>query len=263
MLKKIYLILTGEDETRRPRSKKLLQLIRTHNLKDDEYKIIISGYSGFLLDVDTSESFRVSQYLVSKGVNSNNIILEENSMDSLGNMYFSVQKIGTLLYSIDKNSPITICLVTEQFHMKRAKALFELFTPFLLITHTNISFEYQEANSLGISSYFWRRKVEVLSKKLLPLIIKFNIRSLKDEFISIFSNLTPLMKRSISEKLGYLIIQRDIKIFKLQTYNDFTDYLFSLPFYRDKFKYKANPKFSSSVYAKAIQIKPSKEYYEN
>ena len=183
-------------------------------------------------------------------------------MDSLGNMYFSVQKIGTLLYSVDKNSPFTICLVTEQFHMKRAKALFELFTPFLLITHTNITFEYQEANSIGISSYFWRRKVEVLSKKLLLLIINSRNRFQSDELNLVFSNLTPLMKRSISEKLGYLIIQIDIKKFKLQTYNDFTDYLFSLPFYKDKFGYKPNSKFSSSVYAFIINNKPPQDFYK-
>lgn len=263
MLKKIYVILAGEDEIKRPRSKKLLQLIRTHNLKDDEYKIIISGYSGFLLDVDTSESFRISQYLISKGINTNNIILEENSMDSLGNMYFSVQKIGTLLYNVDKNSPLTICLVTEQFHMKRAKALFELFTPFLLITHTNIIFEYQEANSFGISSYFWRRKVEVLSKKLLVALMNQHNRYTQNDFNDILKNQKNLSKRFIVEKLAYSSIMIDIKQFKLATYQDYEEYLFSLPFYRDKFKYKANPKFSLSVYAKAIQIKPSKEYYEN
>ncbi|MFT4244044.1 MAG: YdcF family protein [Candidatus Woesearchaeota archaeon] len=261
MLKKIYVILTGEDEIKRPRSKKLLQLIRFHNLRDDEYKIIASGYSNFILDVDESESYKLSQYLISKGVNKDNIILEEDSMDSLGNMYFSVQKIKELLNEVDNNSPLTICLVTEQFHMKRAEAFFKLFTPFLLSTHPNITFEYQEAKSFGISKYFWRRRVKLLSKKLLPLIFKGENRIKDGEFKSILSNLTPLMKRSISEKLGYLFIVTDIEKFKLQTYNDFTDYLFSLPFYRDKFNHKPDSKFSSSVYAKIILIKPSNNYY--
>lgn len=94
MIKKIYLILTGEDEKKRPRSKKLLDIIRTHNLQDDEYKIIVSGYSGFLLNVETSESYNVSEYLISKGISKNNIVLEEIQWIRWEICIFQCKKLG-------------------------------------------------------------------------------------------------------------------------------------------------------------------------
>lgn len=250
-LKQIYLILTGEDESKRPRSKKLIELIRTHQFQDDEFKIIISGYSAFLLNQDSSESFRLKQYLVSKGINEKNIILEEESMDTLGNMYFSYKLISNLIFNEDKNQRIMITLITENFHLKRSKNLFEKIFTNLLISRNNISFEYVGANSLSISSFFWKRKMNLILAKFLRMDFDFK------DLNHLFSKMNILSKRIILDYIILNVILTDIKRFRIYSFQDFENYLFSLPIYNQK--YVPKKLISNSIYAMAIS-KQKEEY---
>jgi hypothetical protein len=59
--KDIYFILCGEDEVKRPRSKKLLELLRMR--KDDNYVVVISGRFSFEPMVESTESERLSEYI--------------------------------------------------------------------------------------------------------------------------------------------------------------------------------------------------------
>ena len=144
---------------KRPRSKKLLRLIRNNSLEDDEFKIIISGKSAFKIEVDELECERLRDYLISYGVNENSIVLEKESMDTLGNMIFSMLKIQLLLEENNTSSSpnINITLITEHFHMKRSKQLFSQIFNFLYQVYPNISIYFVSAQSFGFSKLFLKK----------------------------------------------------------------------------------------------------------
>lgn len=118
MIQEIFLILCGEDECKRPRSKKLLTLLK----HSSHYKIIISGLSSFNLHPNSSESSRLSTYLTNHGISDHDIILEEQSMDTLGNIVFSHKLIEKLLQKYKHISRIS--LITNNFHLHRSRRLF-------------------------------------------------------------------------------------------------------------------------------------------
>lgn len=246
MLKQIYLILTGESEQKRPRSKKLIELIKKSQLDNDEFKIIISGKSSFLLEVNQTESERLKQYLILKGISEKNIILEEESMDTLGNMYFSCKLISSILSKdfFGKNPEITITLTTEKFHLKRSRELFEKIFRNLLITHSNLKFEYVGANSLGLSSYFWKRQTQVIFSKLMRKEIDSTGIS------NLISKGSAQSKKIVIDSIILGIILADILRFNLKSFQDFENYLFSLPIYN--VKYTSKKELSNGFYAWAI-----------
>lgn len=246
MLRKIYLILTGEDEHKRPRSKKLLELIRVNNLNNNEYKIVVSGLSGFKLKVDSSESSRLAKYLIERNVLKENIILEEESMDTLGNMIFSHRIIEQLLRQNTIN-PIEIVLITEGFHMHRSKKLFLKIFQDLKNLNNQISFSFESGNTFGISSFYWKRKLDVIVEKLKRHIkVGGDLKEyLKKWFI--------VDKRYMLDFMILDMILTDFDIFRLKTYEDYTNFLFSLPIYSEKYKPSHKYLTQYSIYAHAIE----------
>lgn len=81
--------------------------------KDNDMTIIVSGGQG--RGEDMSEALAMKNYLVDKGIEESRIIMEDKSTDTSENMKYSAGFIG------DMNTGI--CVVTNNFHIYRAKKL--------------------------------------------------------------------------------------------------------------------------------------------
>lgn len=84
-----------------------------------EVPIVVSGGQGS--DEDLSEAEAMKNYLITKGVNEDLIIEEDKSTNTYENFKFTKRKIK----EIDDNKNITITVITNNFHMYRAKMLAE------------------------------------------------------------------------------------------------------------------------------------------
>ena len=246
MLKKIYLILCGEDEQKRPRSKKLIEHLRADILNNVEFKVVVSGYSSFNLNAIESESSRLAKYLIEQNISKENLILEEESMDTLGNMVFSYKIIEGLIHQ-NNLEKIEIILITEGFHMQRSKKLFLKIFENLKSTNSNFSFNFISANTYGISSFFWKRKINIIVEK-----IKRHLelgKDIKDYLTKFFL----VDKKYLLDFAILDMILTDIMLFKLKNYNEYENFLFSLPIYQKKYKPKQKYLIQYSIYAHAIE----------
>lgn len=218
---KIYLILTGEDEKKRPRSNYLVKLIKNTNPKELEHiKIIATGKSGFNNYIHQTESDRMIKYLIKNGIPKEIIINENQAMDTLGNMIFSYKIIEDLVLDLQNNTVNPKCeinLITERFHLHRSKELFLRLFGTLKSINPTIEFKFHKINETSFLNYFSHHK-----------------------------------KRLIEE---YMILESlilDSNHYNLQIPQQYENYLYSLPVYKDIYKGKVN--LTTSLYAKAINI---------
>ena len=218
----IYLILGGENIKKRPRSKYLLNLLKNPKLNWKTLKIICSGKSYFDNYTYTTEAQKMKIFLTKNNIPKENIIEENESMDTLGNMYFSYQIIEKLILQKQNNTiipkkypKITIHLITEKFHLNRSKELFlQLFGTLKGINPT-IKFKYHKIKETNILS-----------------ILNKTTRTIKETAI-----ITGLLS--------------DIIQYNLQLPEQFKNYLYSLPIYKDIYHGKMN--LTTSIYKKAIE----------
>lgn len=84
-----------------------------------EIPIVVSGGQG--PDEDLSEAEAMKNYLITKGVSEELIIEEDKSTNTYENFKFTKRK----LKEIDDKKNITITVITNNFHMYRAKLLAE------------------------------------------------------------------------------------------------------------------------------------------
>lgn len=93
----------------------------------DDFDIIICSTDKSYRKIDeirhTSEARVGRDYLISKGVDSDKIYLEEKSRDTFSNAYFCRKDI------IDPLSIKNMTIVTSKFHMPKSKFVFELVFP--------------------------------------------------------------------------------------------------------------------------------------
>lgn len=106
----------------RGKSMLLIQLQRTEKAlefikKNPDVKIIVSGGQGPGEDISEAESMK--DYLIKHGVNSENIIKEDKSKNTMENMKYTAK----ILKTIDNRSNLKIGIVTSNFHIFRAKFL--------------------------------------------------------------------------------------------------------------------------------------------
>jgi uncharacterized SAM-binding protein YcdF (DUF218 family) len=222
---KIYLILTGEDEKKRPRSNYLIKLIKNTNPKELKHiKIIATGKSGFNNYVHQTESDRMIKYLIKNGIPKEIIINENQAMDTLGNIIFSYEIIENLVLDLQKNNvnPIEypkceVNLITERFHLHRSKELFLKLFGTLKSINPAIEFKFHKNNETSFLNYFSHHK-----KRLL------------EEYA--------ILESLILDSIHY----------NLQLPQQYKNYLYSLPVYKDIYKGKMN--LTTSLYAKAINM---------
>jgi uncharacterized SAM-binding protein YcdF (DUF218 family) len=82
-----------------------------------EIKIVVSGGQGAGESITEAEAMK--RFLTENGVAANQIIKEERSTDSLENLKFTTN----ILKGLEKNENIEVTIVTNNFHMFRAKFL--------------------------------------------------------------------------------------------------------------------------------------------
>lgn len=238
MIKHVFLILCGENEQHRPRSNQLLSLIEhQHN-----YKVIVSGFSSFSIDPESSESSRLSDYLISHGIDESDIILEDRSMDTLWNLVFSHIIVEDLLQTYSHIDSIT--LITDTFHLHRSQVLFTRIFRSLLHKHRVQSY-FIGTTAQDQPTLTWRQKIHHLIHRLSThwymQAITIYRRSLvhKGEIYA--------REQAILE-----LVLADFAIFRLSTFSQFKNYLYSLPVYNTLYHAKHKINITSSMYSKAI-----------
>ncbi|MBU3177374.1 YdcF family protein [Clostridium estertheticum] len=82
-----------------------------------DVKIVVSGGRGSGESITEAEAMK--RFLIKHGVSENNIIKEERSTNTFENMKFTMQ----ILKNLDKKENIEVTVVTNNFHMFRAKFL--------------------------------------------------------------------------------------------------------------------------------------------
>ncbi len=103
-------------EMSKQRVKKGLELFQ----KGIAQNIIVSGKHGFILEkTKTTEARAMSEYLKKYNIPEENIFLEEESLDTLGNAYFTKIKI------LEPKNWKNIFVVTSDFHVPRASYIFK------------------------------------------------------------------------------------------------------------------------------------------
>ncbi|MCX7711017.1 MAG: YdcF family protein [Clostridia bacterium] len=80
-------------------------------------KVIVSGGQG--QDEQMSEAEAMKRYLIKKGINSQNIILEDRSSNTLENIQFS----RDILNKLESSQNSKVMIVSNDFHIFRAKLL--------------------------------------------------------------------------------------------------------------------------------------------
>lgn len=239
MIKNIFLILCGEDEIKRPRSRHLLFMLKRQN----QYKIIISWFSSFIVHPDSSESSRIAHYLIKHGILRSNILLEEQSMDTLGNIIFSHAITELLLKQYHHISTIT--LITETFHLYRSQRLFSCIFDRLLKRYNLQSYFMGSENQELEDLYRKQEKNIIISSFYNGTLSKKDIR----QFIY---DINQRRKRKIKEIIILEILLIDFKIFQLHSFKQFQNYLYNLPIYNTVYHKKKLINISMSLYSKAI-----------
>ena len=147
------IVLGGEDKERR-RSKRALSIYQ----EDGPLPIIVSGsHSGIHGIIRASgieaESHEMRNYLLSQGVKDSDIIIEDKSMDTLANFYFSYPKI---------ESCENIGVVTDEHHLDRS-----LWCAKKVFGRDLIGIPARLMNELGKSELFKYLLVEKAAKSAL------------------------------------------------------------------------------------------------
>ncbi|NQZ85260.1 MAG: YdcF family protein [Nanoarchaeales archaeon] len=232
MLKDIYLVLGGEDTIMRPRTSKLIEVLKfRQQFNSDETKVIVSGKALFNRNAFGSEARDMKNYLVKENIPSDMIIVEDKGMDFVGCLLFSFYKINYLILKEQGDTvlpeifpEITIHLIVEKFYMGRSKEIFKRIFKTLISLNPNVKFDFIESENGEEIPFLSNIKKNRLVKKCLknPLLIP------KDDRVS-------------RELLLLMLVLLDINTFNLRTPKDFKRYLSLLPEYREiimgKFSY--------------------------
>jgi hypothetical protein len=209
-----------------------------------QYKIIISGFSSFTTNPDSSESSRVGHYLVKNGIQRSNIVLEERSMDTLGNIIFSHIITESLLQQYHHISAIT--LITETFHLNRSKRLFiRIFGRLLKRYHVQSHFTGSENQRL--EQYQRTQKTYAIFSNLYQGTL---VRKDAQQFIY---TLCQRWQRDMQEIIILELLFVDFRIFRLRTFKQFQNYLYNLPVYNTIYHTTTILNLALSLYSRAIK----------
>lgn len=133
-------------------------------------KLIMSGKHGLFLHLrgqvpSNSESSVMKKYAVSLGVPAENILIEDESKDTLGNAYFTKVRI------LEPHNWYNCFLVTSDYHIDRTRSLFD----FVLGPKYSIEFIGTDSSSLPDEKVEKMRVQEKKTTKVFREIIGDNI----------------------------------------------------------------------------------------
>jgi uncharacterized SAM-binding protein YcdF (DUF218 family) len=138
--------------------KRLDLALKLYN-KELSNKILLSGNVGKInVNKKIPEAEAMKNYLLKKGFLKEKIILEDKSTTTFENAYYS-RKI------IDENKYNKIILITNTFHMKRAKKIFKFFFG------KNYKFLFKSADEGNVNKKLLKKRM-VFEKALLKLMKK-------------------------------------------------------------------------------------------
>lgn len=100
-----------------PALRERLIVARDYLFEHKGLKVVVSGGQG--ANEDIPEANAMEQYLISKGIDKDRIIVEDKSTSTYENIKFSLEKIR----EEDNREELKILLVTNRFHVFRAKFL--------------------------------------------------------------------------------------------------------------------------------------------
>lgn len=202
-----FVELTGESPKNRVRTNKLIKSI--NELKENELentRVIISGKSSFnFFHYDKEGHKEIKKIILEKTkLKETQLISEMESMDTYGNIYFSIRVLIKEIYKLRKQNldfeKININIVTEKFHNKRVRIILshfqKIFYPFLF----NYKIQTNLISSENGINFF--REIEYKITSLTNIL---------DGFI--------------------LIVENIFELKKIEKYELFELYLFSLPPY--------------------------------
>ena len=109
-----------------PALERRLKAARAYLIENEELRVVVSGGQGDNEDIPEAEA--MAKYLMDNGIDENRIIKEDKSTSTFENPNFSLD----ILRDIEEKQDIEILIVTNDYHLFRAKFL---------------------ANRLGIISY--------------------------------------------------------------------------------------------------------------
>lgn len=227
--KNVYLLLTGAEDYKYDRAKKLLKLLNKKNdFKND--LIIISGLSSFDPYKKVSKAKKYKSYLEKNSSKLPKIILEEKAMDTLGNMIFSYEIIKEIIKK--EKQTINVFLITENYHIKRSKWLFE---QVFVDLKKQLNVEFISSNTL-----FFQKIMSIviilLFVILLPIIWLFKL-IIKNKYIK--------------DLLILKLTKKDFYSLKLNSYNKIHDFTYSLSIY-ESYKKVNKLDLKKSIYSKAL-----------
>ncbi len=127
MTKFIVVLGGGVDENEKITKHSKLRYDVAIKLQNQYDYIICSSYKTYKEKAKNqikTEALAGKEYLVENGVISEKILLEEKSMDTFSNAYYTRVLIENLGLKIDK-----ITIVTSKFHMQKTRILFDIVFP--------------------------------------------------------------------------------------------------------------------------------------
>lgn len=89
--------------------------IRLHENKSSSKLILVGGFSNRKAKISEAEAMK--RYLIQNGIDRKNIIKEESSIDTIGNIFFLKQNI------LKPNRWNNLLIITSDFHMERVKII--------------------------------------------------------------------------------------------------------------------------------------------
>ena len=115
-----YLIVLGAGlywDTISPSLHERLKVAEEYLQEHKDMKVIVSGGQG--PDEKFSEAYAMSHYLIDQGIDSQRIILEDQSSNTFQNLSFSLEKIR----EIDKTQNPRVLIASNKYHLFRSKIL--------------------------------------------------------------------------------------------------------------------------------------------
>jgi len=127
MTKFIVVLGGGVDENEKITMHSKLRYDAIIKLQKSYDYIICSSYKTYKEKAKNqikSEALAGKEYLIENGISSEKILLEEKSMDTFSNAYYTRVLIENLGFKINK-----ITIVTSKFHMQKTRILFDIVFP--------------------------------------------------------------------------------------------------------------------------------------
>ena len=135
-------------------------------------RIIMSGKHEIFGDATKTEAERMKQYAISKGTPRKNILKEEDSMNTIGNAFFTLKNI------LKPRKWNKILVVTSDYHLTRTKFIFQ---------HVMKKHKIEFVASKTIVTAKERKEIEKREKKLFT-------------FTKDFAKLIPIGELAVIEK---------------------------------------------------------------